>query len=86
MWVVEWLVRGTIAGSLGLSESFGKTSHTVSHSFSNSSMRGGVGVLCVVAEVTEVHVADIVVGVDFDGDDFRIFCSNFCGCGRFMKE
>ena len=44
------------------------------------------GSLCVLAEVTEVHVTDIVVGVDFDGNDFRIFCSNFCGCGRFMKE
>ena len=48
MWVVEWLVRETIAGSLGLSESSGKTFHTVSHSFSNSfSMRGGVGVVYV---------------------------------------
>ena len=33
VWVVEGLVRGTIAELLGLSESFGKTSHTVSHSF-----------------------------------------------------
>ena len=36
MWVVEGLVREIIAGSLGLSESFGKTSHIVFHSFSNS--------------------------------------------------
>ena len=40
----------------------------------------------VVGEVTEVHVSDIVVGIDFDGFDFGIFCSNFCGCGRFLKE
>ena len=45
---MEWLARGTIAGSLELSESSGKTSHTVSHSFSNSlSMRGGAGVFDV---------------------------------------
>ena len=31
----ERLLRGIVAGFLGLSESFGKTSHTVSHSFSN---------------------------------------------------
>ena len=38
-------VNGIVAGSLGLSESSGKTSHIVYHSFSNSfSMRGGVGV------------------------------------------
>ena len=40
MWVAEGLVRGIVAGSLGLSESSGKTSHTVYYSFSNSfSMR-----------------------------------------------
>ena len=64
-------MRGTIAGSLGLSESSGKTSHTVSNSFSSSfSMRVGAG-LVDVGEATEVHVADIVVGVDFDGVDFN---------------
>ena len=79
-------MRGTIAGSLGLSESSGKTSHTVSNSFSSSfSMRVGAG-LVDVGEATEVHVADIVVGVDFEGVDFLIFCSNFGGCGRFLKE
>ena len=42
MWVVEWLARGTNAGSLGLSESVGKTHHTISHSLSISlSIRGG---------------------------------------------
>ena len=40
----------------------------------------------VVGEVTEVHVSNIVVGIDFDGFDFGIFCSNFCSCGRFLKE
>ena len=35
MWVVEELVRGIAAGSLGLSESSGKTSYTMSHSFWN---------------------------------------------------
>ena len=41
-------MRGTIAGSLGLSESSGKTSHTVSYSFSNSfSMSGDSGVVNV---------------------------------------
>ena len=44
------------------------------------------GSRCIVGEATEVHVADIVVGVDFGGVDFGIFCSNFCGCGRFLKE
>ena len=42
MWVVEWLARGTNAGSLGLYESVGKTHHTISHSLSISlSIRGG---------------------------------------------
>ena len=36
MWVVEGLVGRIVAYSLGLSESYGKTSHTVSQSFSNS--------------------------------------------------
>ena len=36
MWVVVGLVRQIVVGSLGLSESSGKTSHAVSHSFSNS--------------------------------------------------
>ena len=35
MWVVEELVRGIAAGSLGLSESSGKNSCTMSHSFWN---------------------------------------------------
>ena len=52
-WVVEemlvggmdGLMRGLVAGSLGLSESSGKTFHTVSHSSSNSfPMRGVFGV------------------------------------------
>ena len=48
MWVVEWLARGTIAESLGLPESSGKTSHTISNFFSNSFlMRGGAGVVDV---------------------------------------
>ena len=48
MWVVEWSARGTIAGSLGLSESSGKTSHTVSNSFLSSfSTRVGVGMVDV---------------------------------------
>ena len=48
MWVVEWLTRGTIAGSLWLSESSGKTFNIVRHSFSNSfSMKGGARVLDV---------------------------------------
>ena len=33
---MEGLVRETVEGPLGLSESSGKISHTVSHSFSNS--------------------------------------------------
>ena len=36
-------------------------------------------------EATEVHVTDIVVGVDFEDVDFWIFCSNFGGVGRFLK-
>ena len=40
-------------------------------------MRVGAGVVDVVGEATEVHVTDIVVGVDFEGVDFEIFCSNF---------
>ena len=49
MWVVEWYVRGTIAGSVGLSESPGKTSHTVSNSFwSSFSVRVGGGVVGVM--------------------------------------
>ena len=48
MWVVEWLTRGTIAGSLWLSESSGKTFNIVRHSFSNSfSMKGGARILDV---------------------------------------
>ena len=38
-----------------------------------------------MGEVTEVHVDKIVVCVDFEGVDCRIFCSNFCGCERFLK-
>ena len=42
-------MRGTIAESLGLSESSGKTPHTVSNSFSSSSsMRVGAGVVDVI--------------------------------------
>ena len=41
-------MRETFPGSLGLSESSGKTSHIVSHSFSNSfSKRVGAGVVDV---------------------------------------
>ena len=35
VWVVVGLVRRIVEGSLGLSESSGKASHTVCHSFSN---------------------------------------------------
>ena len=43
MCVVKRLVRRTTAGSLGLSENSGKTSHAVSDFFWNFlSMRGGV--------------------------------------------
>ena len=46
MWVVEWFARGTNAGSLWLSESVGKTHHTISHSLSISlSIRGGARVV-----------------------------------------
>ena len=49
MWVVEWYMRETIAGSLGLSESSGKTSHTISNSFLNFfSIRAGAGVVDVM--------------------------------------
>ena len=45
VWGMEGLMRGIVAGSLGLSESSGKTSHTVSNSSSNSfPMRGVFGV------------------------------------------
>ena len=45
VWGMEGLMRGIVADHLGLSESSGKTSHTVSHSFLNSfSMRAVVGV------------------------------------------
>ena len=41
VWGMEGLMRGIVAGSLGLSENSGKTSHTVVHSSSNSfPMRG----------------------------------------------
>ena len=36
---------------------------------------------CVLGEVTEVHVIDIFVGVDFQD-----LLSNFFDCGRFLKE
>ena len=39
-----------------------------------------------MGEAKEVHVPDIVIGVDFEGVNFLIFCSNFDGCGRFLKE
>ena len=35
VWGVEGLMRGIVEGSLGLSESSRKTSHTVFYSFSN---------------------------------------------------
>ena len=35
-WVVEWLVREIVTGSLEVSESSEKTSHKVSHSFLSS--------------------------------------------------
>ena len=83
MWVVEGLVTGVVAGSLGLSESFGKTSHIVFHSFGIPSKGGGEGGCqdwrCVLDEVTEVYVIDIFVGIDFE-DLFN----NFCDCGRFL--
>ena len=76
------LVRGIVAGSLGLSKSSGKTSYTIPHSFSNSfSMTEDAEVGDVSGEVTEVHVIDIFVGIDFQ-DLF----SNFFHCGRFLKE
>ena len=31
-------------------------------------------------------MADLVVGVDFEGVDFGIFCSNFCSCGGFLDK
>ena len=37
--VVEGLIKGIVAGSLELSESSGKTSHTVSYCFWMSTMR-----------------------------------------------
>ena len=49
MWVVEWYARGTIAGSLRLSENSGKTSHTASNSISSFfSVRVGAGVVGVM--------------------------------------
>ena len=36
---------------------------------------------CVLGEVTEVHVIDIFVGIDFQD-----LLSNFFDCGRFLKE
>ena len=45
IWEMEGLMRIIVAGTLGLSERSGKTSHTMSHSFSNSiPMRVVVGV------------------------------------------
>ena len=42
---MEGLMRIIVAGTLGLSERSGKTSHTMSYSFSNSiPMKGVVGV------------------------------------------
>ena len=78
------VVGGIVAGSLGLSENSGKTSHTISLSFLNSfSMRGGrvPKLVYVLGEVTEVHVVNIFVDIDFQ-DLF----SNLFDCGRFLKE
>ena len=36
---------------------------------------------CVWDEVTEVHVIDIFVGIDF-----KDLFNNFGDCGRFLKE
>ena len=48
MCVVNRLARRTLAETLGLSESSGKTSHAISDSFWNSlSLRGGVWVVDV---------------------------------------
>ena len=76
------VVVGIVAGSLGLSENSGKTSHTISLSFSNSfSMREGAEIGICLGEVTEVHVINIFVVIDFQ-DLF----SNLFNYGRFLKE
>ena len=50
VWEVEGLMGGIVAGSLGLSESSGKTSHIVYHSFLNPfSMRGVPGLVMCLA-------------------------------------
>ena len=60
-WVVEGIVREIIAGSLGLSEIDPPYSFPV---FLELIINKGScwGRLCVVGEVTEVHVIDIFVG------------------------
>ena len=45
--------------------------------------RGGgmLGLVCLLSGITEVHVIDIFVGIDFE-DLFNTFCDY----GRFLKE
>ena len=40
-----------------------------------------LGLVCLLGGITEVHVIDIFVGIDFE-DLF----STFCDYGRFLKE
>ena len=51
VWRMEGLMRGIAAVSLGLSESSANTSHTVSHSLSNSFPMRGVFVVDGVSVV-----------------------------------
>ena len=48
-------------------------------------MRVGARVLDVSWVKRERFMLLILLLV-FEGVDFSIFCSNFCGCGRILKE
>ena len=75
------------SGSLGLSESSGKTSDTVSNSFSSSfSMRVGAGVIDVMWVKRQRSMSLTSSLVLISRVLILIFCSNFGGCGRFLKE
>ena len=71
VWGMEGLIRGIVAGSLGLFESSGKNSHTVSYSSSNSFPMRGVfgfdGVLSLISSLVLISTFSSVTFVIVEG-------------------
>ena len=74
MWVVEWLARGTNARSLGLSESVGKTHHTISPSLSISlSIRGGARAVDVLwVPISSLVLTSRALTLEFSAVSFAL--------------